>query len=230
MEKAVSIPAIDSIVRSKRRSIALVVTAEAKLIVRAPYGTSLKYIEEIVRSRQRWINEKQKAARQRNEAHTPRQFIEGEEFLFLGEPCRLEIKKGKPRVEWEPGRLIVQARTDEEGKAVLGDWYRKQAGRVFLERAAYYSDKTGLRPKSVRVSGARGRWGSCGPQNSLNIVWRLVMAPVHVVDYVIVHELAHIAFKNHSADFWRRVEEIMPGYRECRAWLARNQKLLELFQ
>ena len=230
MEKAVSMPVIDSIIRSKRKTIVLVVTAEAKLVVRAPYRTSLKYIEDIVKSRQKWINEKQKAVRLRNEAHIPRRLVDGGEFLFLGETYRLEMVKGRPHVELQPGRLILQAQDAEEGKAALEAWYRKQAKRVFVERTAYYSDMTGLRPKSVSVSGAKRRWGSCGPKNTLNFAWRLVMAPVRVIDYVVVHELAHIEFKNHSADFWRKVADIMPGYGECRAWLSRNQKLLELFQ
>ena len=228
MDKPVSRFVIDSIIRSGRKSVALVVTADAKLIVRAPYRTSVRYIEDLVRQKQKWIAEKQQAAMLRNEAHKVKQVVEGEEFLFLGELYRLELRAGKPLVELQPGKLLLQAKTAEDAEPLLEAWYRKHARRVLAERTAYYSKLTGLRPKSISITGARRRWGSCGPKNSLNFTWRLVMAPLDVIDYVAVHELAHIEFKNHSANFWNSVASILPEYKKCRKWLADNQRLMEL--
>ncbi len=227
MDKPVSTLVIDGIIRSGRKSVALVVTADAKLIVRAPYRTSMRYIEDLVREKQKWITEKQQAAMLRNEAHKVKQAAAGEEFLFLGESYRLELRAGKPLVEVKPGKLLLQVQTTEDSEPLLEAWYRRQAGRVMAERVAYYSDMTGLRPISVSVSGARKRWGSCGPKNTLNFTWRLVMAPLEVIDYVVMHELVHIQFKDHSANFWKRVASILPNYKKSRKWLADNQKLME---
>ena len=206
MDKPVSRFVIDSIIRSGRKSVALVVTADAKLIVRAPYRTSIRYIEDLVRKKQKWITEKQQAAVLRNEKYKAKQTSSGEELIYLGESYRLAG-------ETEPA--------DEA-------WYRKQARRILAERTAYYSGLTGLRPKSISITGARRRWGSCGPKNSLNFTWRLVMAPLHVIDYVVVHELVHIQFKDHSANFWNGVASILPEYKKCTKWLADNQRLMEL--
>lgn len=228
MERNLLEPAIDSIIRSGRKSVALVVTSDAKLIVRAPYRISVKYIEELVVQKRKWIIERQQAARARNEAHKVKEVVEDEEFLFLGEPYRLHLIQGKRKVELQPDKLLLYREAEGENKPVLEAWYKKQAKRVFLERVAYYSKLTGMHPKSVSLSGARRRWGSCGPKNTLNLAWRLVMAPVWIIDYVVVHELAHIQFKNHSRDFWNKVALILPEYKECRKWLVQNQKLLEL--
>lgn len=228
MDKSVSRIVIDSVIRSGRKSVALVVTAEAKLIVRAPYRTSMRYIEDLVRKKEKWITEKQQAAMLRNETHKVKQITSGEEFLYLGELYRLELKEGKPFAEVQPGKLLLQLKAVEDAQPLLEAWYRKQAKLVLAERTAYYSKMTGMLPKAVSITGARRRWGSCGPKNTLNFTWRLVMAPLHIIDYVVVHELAHIQFKNHSADFWKRVASILPEYKKCRRWLADNQRLMEM--
>lgn len=228
MNKPVSRLVIDSIIRSGRKSVALVVTAEAKLIVRAPYRTSLRYIEDLVRKKEKWITQKQQAAMLRNETHKFKRTAAGEEFPFLGELYTLELREGKSLVELQHGKLMLQLKAAEDAEPLLEAWYRKQAKFVLAERTAYYSKMTGLHPKSISITGARRRWGSCGPENTLNFTWRLTMAPLHIIDYVVVHELAHIQFKNHSADFWKRVASILPEYKKCRRWLADNQRLMEL--
>lgn len=223
-----NVPEIDRIIRSKRKSIALVVTADAKLVVRAPYRTSSGYIEDLVKKKVKWIIEKQQLALRKNDAHKDSRFENGEEFLFLGDKYRLEFQDCKTCVKMEPGRLILQEKEPDDAASDLRAWYRKQAKLVLNGRVEYYSKMTDIRYRSVKISGARKRWGSCGPGNTLNFTWRLVMAPLCVVDYVIVHEIAHVEFKNHSKQFWAKVESIMPDYGKHRTWLKDNQKLLEL--
>jgi predicted metal-dependent hydrolase len=87
---------------------------------------------------------------------------------------------------------------------------------------------TGIKYKSVRVSAATRRWGSCGVNGTLNFTWRLVMAPLRVIDSVVVHELAHIEFRNHAKDFWATVRMIMPDYDQQRKWLEEHKRLLEV--
>jgi hypothetical protein len=86
----------------------------------------------------------------------------------------------------------------------------------------------GFQFQRLAVNGARTRWGSCGIRGSLNFTWRLIMAPEPVIDYVIVHELAHLRVRNHSSQFWDLLEKLMPEYRQARAWLKQNGHLLEL--
>jgi predicted metal-dependent hydrolase len=86
----------------------------------------------------------------------------------------------------------------------------------------------GVEYSSIKMSDAQRRWGSCSAKNALNFAWRLVMCPLSVIDYVVVHELSHITYKNHSTKFWSRVATVMPRYREALEWLRLNRKLMEV--
>ncbi len=101
-------------------------------------------------------------------------------------------------------------------------FYRALAEKVIPQRVKYYSELTGLRPNKVRISNAGKRWGSCSAKGTINIAWRLVQFPQEVVDYVVVHELAHLAERNHGIRFWSRVKEIVPQYKAHRRWLRQN--------
>jgi predicted metal-dependent hydrolase len=107
-------------------------------------------------------------------------------------------------------------------------WYRNQAKQVLTEQAARYACSTGLSYKKINITGAQKRWGSCSSSGNLNFSWRLVMAPMEVVEYVIVHELVHLREQNHSARFWKLVSEILPEYRSQRRWLNEKGYLLHL--
>jgi len=98
--------------------------------------------------------------------------------------------------------------------------------KVVAERCERYAEITGCHPETIRISGARTRWGSCGAKGSVNLNWRLILTPPEVLDYVIVHELCHLAERNHSKRFWDRVEAAMPDYKSRRRWLKRNGHLL----
>lgn len=220
---------IDEIIRSNRRTIALVVTADAKLIVRAPYNTSTDYIKDLVEKKGKWITEKKQTIARRNEVHKEKQFTNGEGFMFLGNNYKLEISKEEQQVVLKNGKLILpETELSIAGEKII-QWYKHEAKKVIQERVEYYSQLTGLKYNSLRITDAKRRWGSCGPKGTLNFTWRLVMAPLSVIDYVVAHELSHIEFADHSKDFWIRVRTIMPDFEKQRKWLEENQKILDLF-
>ncbi|MFC1656229.1 M48 family metallopeptidase [Patescibacteria group bacterium] len=104
--------------------------------------------------------------------------------------------------------------------------YKKRARQIITERADHFSEKHNLPYKSIRLSSAKTRWGSCGPTNNLNFNWIIMFAPPEVVDYLVVHELAHTKHRHHQKSFWKLVEEIDPGYKKNRKWLRDNAYLL----
>lgn len=99
---------------------------------------------------------------------------------------------------------------------------RQRARQLITERVAIYAAQTGLQPRAIRINSAQTRWGSCSPNGNVNFTWRLSLAPLHVIDYVVVHELVHLQEKNHSAQFWQKVAAIMPEYRAAHKWLHQN--------
>ncbi|MFA5113735.1 MAG: M48 family metallopeptidase [Candidatus Margulisiibacteriota bacterium] len=131
---------------------------------------------------------------------------------------RVWIERNIARQASRPKPVVL---TDEERAR-----WRQVARERITERCRYFSELTGYRPAKVRITAARSRWGSCGAKGNINFTWRLALAPPAVIDYVIVHELAHLAELNHSARFWQRVSQVVPDHRVHRRWLRDNGHLL----
>jgi predicted metal-dependent hydrolase len=107
-------------------------------------------------------------------------------------------------------------------------WYKARALEFISERAALHAARFGLVHQGIRITSARTRWGSCSPEGRLNFTWRLILAPPEVVDYVVLHELAHLKVKNHSKRFWNKLQSMMPDYKSHVAWLRQNGHGLSL--
>ena len=99
---------------------------------------------------------------------------------------------------------------------------KDEARKKIADRCEWISNITGYKPVSVKISNAKKRWGSCSHMGDLNLSWHLILAPMEIIDYVIVHELVHLEVKNHSKYFWNKVRTIMPDYDDRRHWLKQN--------
>ena len=206
------------VVRSNRKSVALVIDNEANLIVRAPIQMSDTIIDEFVRKKRRWINEKQQQVAVFGEKHLPVVVETGENIMYLGSNYAI-IKDEVDNVEVSGNELLVPEKCDVEA---LTAWYKEQALQIIKERIALYANVMGVTPGTVKLSEAKARWGSCSTKNNLNFAWRLIMCPLSVIDYVVVHELSHITYKNHSPAFWARVKTVLPNYEDAQEWLKVN--------
>ena len=222
---------IDRLVRSRRKTVAIIVEHSGDLVVRAPLRTSKAQIEEIVARKAKWIARKQAQARQQKVQLPCHRYEDGEEFYYLGKKYRLTLvdRQRLPLVLDPAGQFTMNRSRQVEGEQIFTTWYRNQA-RIILEvRAALYAGVGGLgTPKGLRISGAHTRWGSCGSKGSINFTWRLVMAPLPMIDYVVVHELAHLKELNHSKAFWALVKGVLPDYKRRDRWLKDNGHLFKV--
>lgn len=215
---------IDTIIRSKRKTLALEISRDARLIVRAPEKTPLAYIEKILQEKRFWIQKKQKAVRAKLKRCVPKEFVNGEEFLYCGDTYPLSIEDTHlPLTLDEKFRLSRQYLS--EARSVFINWYKKEAYKKITERLAFYSNRTGLTYNKCTITHAQKRWGSCSAKKNLCFSWRLIMAPPRVLDYVVVHELVHSDVMNHSRRFWEKVKVIVPDYRSLEQWLKENEYL-----
>ncbi|MCK5429111.1 MAG: M48 family metallopeptidase, partial [Anaerolineales bacterium] len=107
-------------------------------------------------------------------------------------------------------------------------WYKNQARRVITQRVEKFAKENGFVYKRIRITSAKTRWGSCSSKDSLNFTWRLVMAPIYAIDYVVIHELVHLEEKNHSKAYWYKVKKLMPDYKYRRSWLHDHGQTLTL--
>lgn len=149
-------------------------------------------------------------------------------YLYLGKQYLLEIRKNKKSIIELEDKLYIAGVNEKYIKKYLESWYKQQARKVIIERVYLYSNLSGLKFSSVNLTSATTRWGSCSSQKSLNFNWKLIMAPLEVIDYVVSHELAHLAELNHSKAFWERVRKMFPIYREYRTWLKRHGHTLSI--
>ena len=218
---------VDQIIHSKRKTLALIVKPDGSLIVRAPLRASEKSIREFVESNAKWI-EKKRVEALAFLPPTPKQYIPGEMFMYLGNAYPLEIVKGqrKPLLFEETFKLAEAAQ--DNARLAFERWYRQQAKQILNERVNLYASQYDFQYKRIGITSARTRWGSCSTNGSLNFSWRLILAPMAAIDYVVVHELVHTVFHNHSRRFWKRVEKIVPDYKERRKWLRKDGQQLML--
>jgi hypothetical protein len=220
---------IDEIIRRKRKTIALVIQPDGRLVVRAPQHATQAQIDAAVREHSQWIAKKRAQLRQTPPAPPPARFVEGERFRYLGQTYPLAIvERQRPALLFSDGFFMAR-RALPRAAQVFQAWYRAQAAGWIGARLGQLASLHGFRYQRVRISSARTRWGSCSPRGVLSFTWRLVLAPPDVIDYVIVHELAHLEINNHSAQFWARVKSLMPDYAQQRKWLKENAKALSLF-
>jgi predicted metal-dependent hydrolase len=218
---------IDKLTRSKRRTIALVIERDGSLTVRAPKHVSQVMIEAFIQQKTDWIvdtREKLKAI----EPTPARKYVDGEMFLFLGSSFDLKLVRPQwPSLQFDNGFTLSQ-NIQQIGRQHFTKWYKERAQEIISERVQEYVQRYNFTPKKVKISSARTRWGSCSPDGTLNFTWRLIMAPLDVIDYVVVHELSHLHVKNHSSKFWKAVESVYPEYKKQRKWLRENGEKLYL--
>lgn len=219
---------IDRIIRSRRKTLSLEVTCDARLIIRAPVKMTVKEIKRFVERKHHWVQEKQRVARERLRKLAPKQFVDGEKFLFLGNTYLLSIvDDNRNPLSFDREFRLSRAHL-HRARQLFVDWYKEQAYKKIRERLHRYSSVSDIHFNNFTITNAQKRWGSCSSRGNLHFSWRLILAAPHVVDYVVVHELVHIKEQNHSAKFWKKVELLLPDYRSNRQWMKENGYLLAI--
>ena len=206
--------------RARRRTIGFTVGPEG-LSVSAPRWVTIGEIEQAVREKGVWILRKmqEQADRNRRLEATRIVWAEGALVPFLGQSLRLRLDASRVpsaggAVLEDEGLLLglpTQAQPERIRDAVHG-WWQRQARRVFEERCALYAPQLGVQFKRLSLSSAQTRWGSATVDGSIRLNWRLIQFPISTIDYVVVHELAHLREMNHSAAFWDVVRSVLPQY------------------
>lgn len=216
---------IHKLIRSKRKTLSLEVNEKAEVIVRAPLKLSDSLIQSFISEKNTWIREKISEAERRKAPE--KTYIEGETFLYLGRVYSLCYKQGVKGLLFED-KFYISPKNVDKAQKLFQNWYRERAGLIVLNQVEYYAGLKNLEFGRLKISSAKKRWGSCSGKNNLNFSWRLILAPLEILDYVVVHELAHILHKNHSQLFWKYVGEIIPDYKKRRKWLREKGHTLSI--
>ena len=207
------------IIKSKRRTLSLSINENAELIVRAPNQISNKRIEEFIIEKSKWINKNKNLMQSRiNEMNNSQS-----NYLFLGKIYPLiKVSEDTNKIDFNGTEFITSIENNDKFKSSLKSWYKIKFKEIAIPRLNYFSDKYNLKINQIRFKNQKTLWGSCSSKNNINLNYLLVMAPMIVIDYVIIHELVHTVHKNHSENFWNAVEAIMPDYKKAKKWLNKN--------
>ncbi|WPC42264.1 SprT family zinc-dependent metalloprotease [Clostridium sp. JS66] len=226
------------IFRKKRKTIGIKITNKGEVIVTSPFGISDKIIEDIVKKKSSWILGKLNIIKS-EKLEEKTSLKNGYKLLYLGIQLKLELFYEKPDncnffIDNESFKVYFDGNIglDEDGiKNHIIEIYKKQAKKVLIERTKIYSKLINANPLKVTIKSQKTLWGSCSSKRNINYNYKIIMAPIEVVDYLVVHELCHLIHMNHSKQYWSTVQSILPDYKIRRRWLKDNGfKLMRYFE
>jgi predicted metal-dependent hydrolase len=208
--------------------VALIIQPDGKLTVRAPLRMSEIEILKFVRAHDAWIKKTQ--ARINSSPSLPiKNFLSGESFPYLGKEYPLfVVAHQRTALIFSDSKFQLSDLYFQRARQAFIDWYKTQARIDISKRVASLASLHKFNYFKIRISSARTRWGSCSSAGTLSFTWRLVMAPLEIIDYVVLHELVHTQIRNHSRKFWYKLGEVLPEYKTYLYWLKQNGKLLTL--
>lgn len=214
---------------AKRCKLTITVERDCSVVVHAPEGTSDEKIRQVVESKRQWIYEKTgHPQKYKDLPHAPgKELVSGESALYLGRQYRIEmVKTGLTEIQFAH-RFLIPATHGKKQAEALREWYIKKAKEKIVPRVRHNARELGVTFSKVKIVDNRYRWGSCTMNNNVNFNWRLIKAPMFVIDYIIVHELAHLIETNHTPKFKNIVRAQSPTMEKAKAWLKENGQLLE---
>ncbi|WP_352418880.1 SprT family zinc-dependent metalloprotease [Proteiniborus sp.] len=218
----------------KRKTLEIRIEPPDNISVIAPKRASEKDILRMVETKANWIVKKLSELKEIEKLKKNKEYVNGESFMYLGRYYSLEIiideTVSKPITKLYQGKFYITTNTRDQDnlKESMKKWYYDKSLEKILERVEHFQSYFSVKPNSIKVKEQKKRWGSCTSRRDILINWRISMAPADVLDYLVVHEMCHMVQMNHSSDFWKLVERIMPDYKRRRDWLRKYGIMLNL--
>ncbi|NRB39054.1 MAG: M48 family metallopeptidase [Pseudomonadales bacterium] len=210
-----------TVTRSRRKTVALYIRNNS-VEVRAPHFVSKREIHDWVHTKADWI---EKRLKQQQQKKYERPLIQdGENLLFMGSPKKITVTEGKNQVDESGSQIIISSKkpNDHEiNQALLEKWLKQEAQHYIDERCLELATCMQVQDQisMIKYRKTKTKWGHCTSTGILQFNWLIIMAPVEVIDYLLIHELSHLSHMNHSHQFWHRVASFCPDYQQHRKWL-----------
>jgi len=220
-----------TIIRSRRRTTSIILDKKGKVTVRAPLRLKESIIKKFVNEKSPWIRKKQREQRQ-NPPQQRKMFINGEQFLYLGQHYRLKViatKRTKTTsLNLKNGQFILKLPAKitkkekiQEARKLFKNWYGTVGQPRIKTKVAKYSQKLHAEANIIRIKDVKSIWGSCSPQKNLTFSYKLIMTPKKIIDHIVIHEVCHLKVGGHGKKFWKLVESLDPNYKSHKKWLKR---------
>lgn len=216
-----------SVVYSARKTLTITVERDRSVIIRAPNDTPQEKIDQLIHQKKLWLYEKIKHKQKYDLPVKEKEFISGATILYLGRNYKLDVASEPFDGILFDNKFIISKSSVRSAPQLFKDWYMEKAKQKIIPQSKFYAAHLGVSFERILISDLKYRWGSCTPSNNLNFNWRLIKAPMRVIEYVIVHELAHLLEPNHTAKFWGIIKAQIPDYLTAKEWLKQHGNLLE---
>lgn len=213
---------------SRRKGIRITIERDRSVVVSVPEGTSAEFIEQVVSQQRVKIQQRINHPQKYPDPRPISEFVSGESILFLGRTYPLTITDEVIESFRFDDHFYISKASQVEANTLLRDWYQQQARTWLTPKIQQYAERLGVAYTSIHVTDLKYRWGSCTAQSKLRFNWRLIKAPMRVVEYIIVHELAHLIEPNHTPVFWQIIAVQLPHYEKAKDWLKQHGHLLEV--
>lgn len=208
---------------ARRKTLEITVDRGGELVLTTPPGVSDADMAAFVDEKRFWIYTKIAEKEARQQPVAGKEFVSGEGLPYLGRSYRLLlVEKQEVPLKLEGGRFKLRRELAPEGREYFIRWCSEHAAHWLTRRVAGWAPRMGVEPKGVEVRDLGFRWGSCGQSGRVNFHWATILLPPSVIDYVIVHELAHLLEPHHTPEFWKRVGRALPEYEQRKGWLAEH--------
>jgi predicted metal-dependent hydrolase len=220
-----------SLVRSRRKTASIYIERDGQVSILVPDKLTDRQVEALVESKRKWIYKSLAEWQDLNARKVHRDYVNGEGFLYLGRSYRLKLVSDLSEpLMLKDGYFCLRTNNGSlpDADAAFKAFYRAKGLVRIPPRVAYFQAKMDVEPKAVRVIELKHRWASCSPGGNLNFHWKCMMAPLTILDYIVVHELAHLIFPNHTKAFWNEVDKVMPDFQERKEWLRLNGAGMDL--
>lgn len=207
----------------RKKTISIFIERDGSVKVLAPIAASDEKIEEVIKTKEYQIFKRLAKWKELNSGKVKREFVNGQSFLYWGRNYRLSISDNQNvPLKVSGGFFYLDRSYLHKASIVFKEFYRKKAEQKINERIVSIQEKFNKKPTSIKVLELQNRWASWTPKDGLNFHWKCAMAPIPVLDYIITHEMVHLKYPNHSAEFWNELDKKMPNYRDYENWLKHN--------
>ena len=220
-----------SLVRSRRKTASIYIERDGQVSILVPDKLTDRQVEALLESKRKWIYKSLAEWQDLNARRVHRDYVNGEGFLYLGRSYRLKLVSDLAEpLMLKDGYFCLRTNNGSlpDADAAFKAFYRAKGAVRIPPRVAYYQAKMDVEPKAVKVLDLKHRWASCSPGGNLNFHWKCMMAPLTILDYIVVHELAHLIYPNHTKAFWNEVDKVMPDFQERKEWLRVNGAGMDL--
>ena len=223
-----------------RQTTDIVIERDGKVRVRPPQSMTPEQVDETVFSKRMWIYRNLAEWHDLNATRIVREWVNGESFLYLGSSYRLSLvdaqdedEERQEGLKLKDGRFQLRRSVMSQGgfeaaQQAFEQFYKDKGLPRIQQRVAHFAPRVGVDAGEVQVKDLGYRWASCLPSGGLHFHWKCLMAPLTVIDYIVVHELCHLRHRDHSDAFWNEVDKVLPQYRERKEWLRQRGANLDV--